>query len=76
MHLFSDHNLKNRDDFDKNYTVALIDFCSPKILEVKEHTFIHILNTSEASLLQIGTANCDQLEGAQSNVLLLLKSTS
>jgi len=45
LHLFSDHNLKDRDDFDKNYTVALIDFCSPKILDVKEHKFIHILNT-------------------------------
>ena len=47
LHLFSDHNLKNRDDFYKNYTVALIDFCSPKILDVKEHKFIHILNTSK-----------------------------
>ena len=28
-HLFSDHSLQNRSDFDDNYNVSLLDFASP-----------------------------------------------
>ena len=44
-HLFSDHKLSSREDFDKKYGVSILDICSPKVLDVKEHTFIHSLNT-------------------------------
>ena len=44
-HIFSDHNLCERDDFDKSYSVSLLDICSPKVLDIKEHKFIHLLNT-------------------------------
>ena len=48
-HLFSDHSLQNRSDFD----VSLLDFASPKILDVKEHKFIHLLNSLKPSGLNI-----------------------
>ena len=44
-HLYSDHSLQNRSDFDDTYNVSLLDFSSPKILDVKEHKFIHLLNS-------------------------------
>ena len=44
-HPFSDHSLQNRSDFDDTYNVSLLDFSSPKILDVKEHKFIHLLNS-------------------------------
>ena len=43
-HLF-DHGFRDKNDFNANYSVFIIDICSPKNLEVKEHKFIHILNT-------------------------------
>ena len=45
VHLSHDHNLKCRSDFNKNYKVFIIDNCSPKFLEYKEHKFIHLLKT-------------------------------
>ena len=44
-HLFSEHKLNHREDFDMNYRVSILDICSPRVLDVKEHTFIHSLNT-------------------------------
>ena len=44
-HLFSEHHLHSREDFDRNYFVSLLDICSPRVLDVREHKFIHTLNT-------------------------------
>ena len=44
-HLFSEHQLCHRDDFDRNYFVSLLDICSPKVLDVRGHKSIHLLNT-------------------------------
>ena len=52
-HLFSDHSLQNRSDFDNSYNVSLLDFSSPKILDVKEHKFIHLLNSLKPNGLNI-----------------------
>ena len=35
LHLFTNHNLNIREDFDENYNVALLDFCSPKSNRVR-----------------------------------------
>ena len=43
-HLFS-HGYTERSDFNKIYSVCILTVCSPKILEVKEHLFIHKLQT-------------------------------
>ena len=43
-HLFSEHQLENRINFDLSYNVSLLDFFCPGILDVKEHKFIHLLN--------------------------------
>ena len=52
-HLFNEHQLKNRNDFDLSYNVSLLDFCSPSILDVKEHKFIHLLNSLKPNGLNI-----------------------
>ena len=44
-HLAVDHNLKQRGDFDLSYSISILDFCSPMILEKKEHAFIHALHS-------------------------------
>ena len=44
-HLFHDHKLSCKTDFDNNYSVSILDISSPKVLDVKEHKFIHLLNS-------------------------------
>ena len=44
-HLFHDHHLNSRSDFNKNVKVCIVDMSSPKLLEFKEHKFIHLLKT-------------------------------
>ena len=39
------HGYKNKSDFSKFYKVSLLEVCSPRILEVKEHKYIHKLNS-------------------------------
>ena len=43
-HLYN-HGLRDKHDFKKYFKVSILEVCSPKILEVKEHLFIHRLNT-------------------------------
>jgi hypothetical protein len=43
-HLYHDHGLSNKSDFSKIYKVAILEVCSPKVLDVKEHKYIHQLN--------------------------------
>ena len=44
-HLFHDHKLNSKTDFDDCYTVSILDISSPKGLDVKEHKFIHLMNS-------------------------------
>ena len=44
-HLYHDHGLRDKTDFSKFYKVSILEVCSPKVLEVKEHKFIHQLNS-------------------------------
>jgi len=44
-HLTEHHGCSERTDFNDVYRVCIIDNCSPKVIELKEHKFIHILNT-------------------------------
>ena len=39
------HGFWDRSDFDTNFSVVILEICSPSSLEVKEHKYIHILNT-------------------------------
>ena len=43
-HLYS-HCFKDKSDFSKHFKVSILEVCSPKVLEVKEHKFIHKLNS-------------------------------
>ena len=45
IHLFSEHGLTNRHDFNDNCTICIIDNASPNNIEVKEHKYIHLLKT-------------------------------
>ena len=45
-HLFHDHNLSSKSDFDSSYFVTILDICSPKVLDIKERDkFIHTLSS-------------------------------
>ena len=39
------HGYRDRGDFDKIYTVCVLEVCSPRVLEVKEHKYIHKTNS-------------------------------
>ena len=41
VHLYTEH----RSDFNKHYKICIIDNASPKMLELKEHKYIHLLKT-------------------------------
>ncbi len=43
-HLYN-HGYNDKSDFSKFYKVCILENCSPKVLEVKEHKFIHKLNS-------------------------------
>ena len=44
VHLF-EHGCRNKLDFCRNFRVCILEVCSPKVLDVKEHKYIHMLNT-------------------------------
>ena len=44
IHLF-DHGFRDKLDFNINFNVVILEISSPRNLEVKEHKYIHILNT-------------------------------
>ena len=52
LHLL-EHGCKDRTDFDKNFSVAIISRCSPRDLEYQEHKFIHCLNTLKPNGLNV-----------------------
>ena len=43
--LFHDHKLNSKTDFDDSYTFSILDISSPKVLDVKEDKFIHLMNS-------------------------------
>ena len=44
MHLL-EHGCSEKYDFSEHFNVCIIDNCNPNTLEVKEHKFIHLLQT-------------------------------
>ena len=40
-----EHGYADRNDFNKIFNVSILEICSPKVLEVKEHRYIHKLKT-------------------------------
>ena len=45
LHLVEEHGASELTDFNEMYKVFIIDVCSPKLLDVKEHNYIHELKT-------------------------------
>ena len=45
LHLIEDHNLCQKSDFENSYSLFILNMCSPKALEVREHSFIQSLKT-------------------------------
>ena len=48
-----DHGFSEDSLFDKYYKVCVLEICSPKVLEVKEHTYIHKLNSLRPNGLNV-----------------------
>ena len=44
-HLYHDHGISDVLKFNEVYSVCLLEVCSPRALEVKEHTYIHRTNS-------------------------------
>lgn len=47
-HLYQ-HGCRDRKDFNKHLRVCILEICSPKVLEVKEHKYIHMLKSLNPS---------------------------
>jgi len=45
MHLYNYHQLKDFEDFNKSYTITILEKCSPSNLDVREHIWIQKLRT-------------------------------
>ena len=43
IHLFDEHNLTNKSDFNKSFKVSILMNCNPSTLDVNEHRFIQKL---------------------------------
>ena len=43
MHLYNAHKLTTKEQFDEAYELYVLEVCSPRILDVKEHMWIHKL---------------------------------
>ena len=52
-HLYHEHGCRNRSDFNKFYKVSLLEICSPKVIDMKEHLYIHRLNSLNPNGLNI-----------------------
>ena len=44
-HHLNKHGFNDRKDFNKVFNVCILEKCSPKVLDVKEHKYIHQLNS-------------------------------
>ena len=49
LHLINDHSCSDKSDFNSIYRVLILEVCSPNSLEVKEHKWIHRLNSLRPS---------------------------
>ena len=45
LHLFHEHGLRDKEDFNRHYRVQILEVCSPSRIEKKEHYYIHGYNT-------------------------------
>ena len=45
LHLFHEHGLRDKEDFNRHYRVQILEVCSPSRIEKKEHFYIHGYNT-------------------------------
>ena len=49
LHLYTEHGLRERTDFNKNVSVCILENASPSCLDVKEHRHIHSLKALRPS---------------------------
>ena len=45
LHLIEDHGFNDKNDFENSYILFILDTCSPKMLDIREHSYIHALKT-------------------------------
>ena len=45
LHLYNEHNLRERTDFNKHVNISILENVSPYDIDVKEHKYIHHLKT-------------------------------
>ena len=52
------HGFRDRDDFDNVYEVCVLEVCSPRVLEVKEHINIHRTNSLSPNGINVSNPFC------------------
>jgi hypothetical protein len=52
-HLYHEHGCRDRSDFNKVYKISILEICSPKVIDMKEHLYIHRLNSLNPNGLNI-----------------------
>ncbi len=52
QHLY-EHGFRHNGDFNETYRICILEICSPKALEVKEHYYIHKLSSLSPGGLNI-----------------------
>ena len=43
-HLY-DHGFRDKSDFNKIYRTCVLEICSPSVLDIKEHKYVHLTNS-------------------------------
>lgn len=54
LHLYKDHGLRGKEDFDESFDLFILEVCSPRVLDIKEHMWIHKLKTLTPKGLNLG----------------------
>ena len=54
MHIFNEHGLKTKREFNEAFEIYILEVCSPRILDVREHMWIHKLKALQPHGINIG----------------------
>ena len=45
LHLYNEHGMRNEHDFDTAYTLHILEVTQPRIIDIREHIWIHRLKS-------------------------------
>ena len=54
MHLYNEHGFKTKKEFDESLELYILEVCSPRVIDRKEHVWIHKLKALSPNGLNLG----------------------